>query len=100
MKEPDRFGSVDPKPRIVGIGVRPLESRAAAGDEVGAAVRCGPEQQTPGERGFREVVMLAAEDVADAGRVDVTLDHETRRQVKADGASEYRRIPLPRVSRT
>jgi len=98
VKEPDRFGSVDPKPRIVGIGVRPLQACAAAGDEVGVAVRCGPEQQTPSERGLREVVMVAAEDVADAGGVDITLDHKTRRQLKADGAAEYRRVPLLRIS--
>ena len=37
--------------------------------------------------------MVAVEDVADAGGVDITLDHKTRCQVKADGASEYRRVP-------
>ena len=98
MKEPNRFGSVDPKPRIVGIGVRPLQSCAAAGDEMGIAVRCGSEQQTASERGFREVVMVAAENVTDAGGVNITLDHKTRCQVKADGAAEYRRVPLLRVS--
>ena len=80
VKEPDRFRSVDPKRRIVGIGVRPLQSCAAAGDEVGAAVRCGPEQQTPSERGFREVVMVAAEDVADRARW--TSPSTTRRGVR------------------
>src|SRR6185369_8043002 len=98
VNEPIRFGSVDPKPRVVGVGVRPLQSCAAAGDEMSVAVRCGPEQQTPGERGLREVVMVAAEDVADAGGVDITLDHKTRRQVKTDGAAEYRRVPLLGVS--
>jgi hypothetical protein len=94
MKEPDRFGSVDPKPRILGMGVRPLQSCAGADDEMDVAVRCGSEQQAPGERGFREIVMVAAEDVADAGDMDITLDHKTRRQVKPDGAAEYRRGSL------
>jgi hypothetical protein len=39
MKQPDRFGSVDPKPRILGIGVRSLQSCAGAGDEMGGAFR-------------------------------------------------------------
>jgi hypothetical protein len=44
--------------------------------------------------------MVAAEDVADAGAVDVALDHDTRRQVQADAASEERRLPLFGVSVT
>jgi hypothetical protein len=98
VQQPVRFSAVDPKRRNVGIGVRPLQSCAAADNEVGAAVRCRPEQQTPGERGLREVVVVAAEDVADVGGVDITLDHKTRRQVKTDGAPEYQRVPLLRVS--
>ena len=71
MQEPDRLGPVDPKRRIVNIGVRPLQSCATARDEVGAAVRRGPEQQTPGKHGFCEVVVVAAEDVTDAAAVDI-----------------------------
>jgi hypothetical protein len=98
VQEPDRFGLVDPKPRIGGISVRPLQSCAAAGDEVDGALRSGPEQQTPSECGFGEVVMVAAEDVADAGGVDIALDDQTWRQVKADATPEYRRVPLLGVS--
>jgi hypothetical protein len=98
VQEPDRFGLVDPKPRTGGIGVRPLQSCAAAGDEVDGALRSGQEQQTPSDRGFGEVVMVATEDVADAGGVDIALDDQTRRQVKADAAPEYRCVPLLGVS--
>jgi len=38
--------------------------------------------------------MVVAEDVADAGDKDITLDHKTCRQVKPNGADEYRRVPL------
>ena len=88
MQEPDSLGPVDPKRRIVDIGVRPLQPCAAARDEVGAAVRCGPEQQTPSKRGFCEVVMVAAEDVSDPSAMDIPLDHKKRRQVKTAAAPE------------
>jgi len=97
MEEPDRFGAVDSKLRFVGIGVRPLQSCTAATEDVDAAARCRPEEQARGERGFREVVMVAAEHVADPGGVDITLDRKTRRQAKADGAPKNRRAPLLRV---
>ena len=98
VQEPDRLRPVDPKRRIVDIDMRQLQPCAAAGDEVGASVRCGPEQQTRRERGLREVVMVAAEDVAEAGHMDIPLDHETRRQEEADATPEQRRIPLLGVS--
>jgi hypothetical protein len=42
--------------------------------------------------------MVAAEDVADVGAMDIPLDHKKRRQVKTDAAPKQQRIPLLGVS--
>ena len=94
MQEPDRLGPVDPNGRLVDVGVRPLQPCAATRNEVGPGVRCGPEQQTPCQRGFGEVVMIAVEDVPDPGAMDIPLNHKEGCQVKTDAAPEKRRMPL------
>jgi hypothetical protein len=97
MQEPNGLGSVDSEQRLDHINVRPLQPDTAAANEVRAALRGGPEEQTPGQRGFAKGVVIAAEDVADAAVVDIRFDQKTRRQVKAGAAPEQRRFPLLRV---